>query len=400
MKKIYTHLIACIIFLSFLLFCFQKVEAQCPYGVTPGQVAYDTTIATPAGINTLLVKFPQSDPLDGLLTCLRLCITITGVVDSVSVENNSASPQTADVYYIRTDQITGPGLSAPLTNSINYHYGPYALSGTNGVLGSGPDFTSISRDTLLNAVTNCSTITNSDSLFQFYGNDSVTYLYNITAFTNVACTGGNYNSSVATSALVRFRFEYCTCPGIVLPLNISNFTIEKVTENKVLLNWSEIQTAENSEYHYEVEMSRDGVHFTSQGTVNASNEFGFPYQFPFTSYDQNDVQHYFRIKQVYNTGYSRFSDIRTVTLKNPYSAKLILYPNPSNGIVGIKFADIQNEKKIIEVFNSQAQKIMSKEIVVSGSYYQLTAPLQKGMYWIRVTDVTSRLFSVNQLFIK
>jgi len=125
-------------------------SAQCPYGFPPGTTAYDTTIATPAGINTLFVKFPQADPYAGMVTCLRLCITITGVVDSVSVENNSASAQTANVYYIRTDQITGPGLSGPLTNSASHTYGPYALAATNGILGSGPDFVAISRDTVLN----------------------------------------------------------------------------------------------------------------------------------------------------------------------------------------------------------------------------------------------------------
>ena len=202
------------------LFFHHTALAQCPFGVTPGSTMYDTTINTPPGINTLQVKFPQADPMVGMVTCLRLCISITGVVDSVSVENNSASAQTADVYYIRTDQITGPGLSAPLTNSINHHYGPYPLGPTNGVLGSGPDFIAISQDTLLNAVTVCQTINNMDSLLQFYGHDSVTYTYNIMAFTNVTCTGGNYNSTVATSAIVRFHFEYCTCPGYILPLQL------------------------------------------------------------------------------------------------------------------------------------------------------------------------------------
>ncbi len=400
MKNIYFRNFLLLMFLLIQLLSNQKAKAQCPYGITPGQVSYDTTIITPAGINTLLVKFPQANPFDGLLTCLRLCITITGVVDSVSVENNSASPQTADVYYIRTDQINGPGLSGPLTNSINYHYGPFALGATNGVLGSGPDFTSISKDTLLNAVTNCTTITNADSLFQFYGQDSVTYLYNITAFTNVTCTGGNYNSSVSTSALVRFRFEYCTCPGLILPLGISDFKIERIAENRASLIWNEIQTAENSAFHYEVEMSRDGKNFTSQGILNAGNPINTPYRFIFSSNLKASIEYYFRIRQVFANGYSRFSEIRRITLKNSQTSPFILYPNPSNSVVGIKFDNIQSEKKVVEIFNSQAQKVISKEIVVSGSFYQLATPLQKGMYWIRVRDVATGLSSVNQLFIK
>jgi hypothetical protein len=386
--------------ISMQLISHHTIFAQCPYGITPGLVAYDTTIATPPGINTLQVKFPQADPYDGLLTCLRLCISITGVVDSVSVENNSASPQTADIYYIRTDQITGPGLSAPLTNSINYHYGPYALGPTNGILGSGPDFISISKDTLLNAVTNCAVITNPDSLYQFYGHDSVTYLYNITAFTNVSCTGGNYNSTVATSALVRFRFEYCTCPGLILPLNAHNFRVDKTAENKATLSWNDEEQTEGPDYHYEIEMSRDGTHFSSIGRTNSSGTSGQPFRFPYQAGRQQNGVYYFRIRQVYSNGYSRFSEIRTVTLKNSYSTEFKLFPNPSNGIIGIKFDNIQDEKLVLEIFNTQAQKVVNREIEVSGSFYQLAAPLPKGMYWLRVSDITGHLFSVNQLFIK
>ncbi len=400
MKNIYFRFLSGCMFIIIQLISHQQTNAQCPYDIVPGQVAYDTTIATPPGINTLYVKFPQADPFDGLLTCLRICITITGVVDSVSVENNSASPQTADVYYIRTDQITGPGLSAPLTNSTNYHYGPFALGASTAPLGAGPDFVSISKDTVLNAVTRCATINNSDSLFQFYGHDSVTYLYNITAFTNVTCTGGNYNSTVATSALVRFRFEYCTCPGLILPLNVTNFRIQKETENKASLKWDETRNTENPDYHYEVEMSRDGIHFESQGTVNELHAPAIPYQFPYTTQEQNNGLYYFRIRQVYATGYSRFSEIRTVTLKNSSTSKFILYPNPSKGIVGIKFDNIQNENLLLEIFNTQAQKVVAKEIVVNGSLYQLAAPLQNGMYWLRVTDPASKRYSINQLFIK
>jgi len=37
---------------------------------------------------------------------------------------------------------------------------------------------------------------------------------------------------------------------------------------------------------------------------------------------------------------------------------------------------------------------------VTGSSYQQVATLQSGIYWLRLTDVTSQLSSVNQLFIK
>lgn len=384
----------------FLLVFFSPVtRAQCPFGIPSGVTAYDTTINTPPGINTLQVKFPQADPMVGMVTCLRICVSITGVVDSVSVENNSASPQTADIYYIRTDQISGPGLSSPLTNSITHHYGPYALGPTNGTLGSGPDFFAISKDTLLNAVTVCRTVTNMDSLMQFYGHDSVTYNYNITAFTNVTCTGGNYNSTVATSAIVRFRFEYCTCPGYVLPLQLRNFQANKMADNKAKLSWSGFNDP-TANYHYETEVSRDGNQFTPAGRVEKNAGVNDLYQFIYTTGQQESGLFYFRIKQVYANGYSRFSDIRQVTLKNSTKPEFFISPNPSNGIVGIKFDNYRGGKLRMEVFSAVGQKMMQQEIQPVGSAYYQVGTLQKGMYWIKLTDMITDLSSINQLLIK
>ncbi len=399
MKHSYPRLFIAGGFFVMQLFFSHAAISQCPFGITPGTTAYDTTINTPAGINTLQVKIPQADPFAGMLTCLRVCVSITGVVDSVSVENNSASPQTADVFYIRTDQITGPGLTSPLTNSINYHYGPYALGATNGVLGSGPDFVSISKDTILNAVTVCQTITHRDSLFQFYGHDSITYTYNITAFTNVSCTGGNYNSTVATSAIVRFHFEYCTCPGLVLALNVHNFEVTKIAGNKAKLRWSGFNDP-GASYRYVTEISRDGMHFTDIGTVEKNAALNDWYDFVYTTRQHESGMFYFRVKQIYANGYTRFSEVRQLALQNSTIPKFFITPNPSNGIVGIKFDNNGSGKMKLEIFNAQGQRAVEKEIVVSGSSYQQVAALQSGVYWVKITDVNSHLSCVNQLFIK
>src|SRR5690606_6851544 len=93
-------------FITVLLLCIMlilnvKTSAQCPDGHPGGSTAFDTTIATPAGITNRIVKFPQFDPSHGMVSCVRLCISITAVVDTMYVENTSASNQTAYVDYIR-----------------------------------------------------------------------------------------------------------------------------------------------------------------------------------------------------------------------------------------------------------------------------------------------------------
>jgi hypothetical protein len=399
MRPIYARLFSVTVPFLFFLLSARPVFAQCVGGGPSGQTAYDTTIATPEGINTMQISFPKFNPLNGMVTCVKLCISITGVVDSVSVENNSASPQTANVYYIRTDQITGPGLVTPLSNSINYHYGPYALGGTDGVLGSGPDFVSISHDTLLNKVSVCRTLNDSTTLAQFYGTDSVTYTYNISAFTSITCTGGNYNSSISTSAFVNFHFEYCTCPPAVLPLNISQFNVTRIAADKAELNWSGFDDQSGS-YHYEAQVSRDGRNFTTIGTVAINTTNTDPYRLVYRAVDGQSGTYFFRIKQVYSNGYTRFSTIRQVELKNSDFPSFSLYPNPSSGVVGIKFDNVKDGHFKIQIYNTQGQLMVTKEVVVSGGSYVQVATLENGVYWLRLTDTNSQSSCVNQLLIK
>jgi hypothetical protein len=399
MKHVYFRFFSVTILLLFLVTYSHLSYAPCPGGQLGGQTAYDTTIATPEGINIMQIKFPQFDPTTGMVTCVRLCVTITGIVDSVSVENNSASPQTANVFYNRTDQITGPGLVSPLSNTISYHYGPYSLGATDGVTGSGPDFISISHDTVLNAVSVCRTLNDSTVLSQFYGTDSVTYTYNISAFTSITCTGGNYNSSISTSAFVNFHFEYCTCPPTVLPVNIRQFNVTKLTPDKAELKWSGYDDPLYN-YHYEAQMSRDGHNFVNIGSLlmNATNNDS--YRLVYTATNGETGVYFFRIKQVYSNGYTRFSNIREVTLESSDSPKFTIYPNPSSGIVGIKFDNNYTGHFNIQIYNTQGQLMVKKDIVVSGSSYVQVATMESGVYWLRLTEAKSQTSCVNQLLIK
>ncbi|HMG67877.1 MAG TPA: choice-of-anchor E domain-containing protein [Chitinophagaceae bacterium] len=379
-----------------LFFAKTTINAQCPNGLPSGGTAYDTTILTPSGITTMHLMFPKFNPDSGLVTCVKLCVTITGVIDSVSVENNSSSVQPTDIYYIRTDNITGPGLLTPINNSINQHYGTYSLAATDGVPGAGPDFVSISHDTVLNAVQKCITISDSTTIADFYGLDSVTYLYDISAFTNIS-SGGSYNSFIATSAFVNFKFSYCTCPSSVLPLTIRSFDVKKTSTDKAELTWTGYDNPDDN-YHYEMEMSRNGSNFTTIGKQPKVVFESSGYKFLYAAKNGNGT-YFFRVKQVYSNGYSRFTDIKSVELENTNNPKINIYPNPSNGVVGIKFVNTNAGKFLVNISNTQGQTVFSNEIEASGGLMYITT-LQKGMYWVRLIDVTSHLSCVNQLLIK
>lgn len=401
MKYNYTRLFYSLSFFFIILFINNtRATAQCPVGYPPGSTAFDTTIAFPTGTTSIPVKFPQFNPQDGMVTCVRLCVTITGIIDTLAMQNYAASSQTATFVYTRNDQITGPGISTPLSNSANLTYGPPGniLTAYDGIPGAGSDFYSLAHDTILNEVL-CRTISDSTTIVQFYGLDSVTYNYDINVTTNASISGGSSSTLVLTSALVNFHFEYCTCPGVTLPINIRNFSVNKISDNTAELKWDSFDDPETG-YRYEVELSNDGRIFSSIGQV-AKNVAGGSnvYKFLYTA-SINPGIYFFRIKQVYTNDYSRLSDIRTVDLKKSVSNGFHIYPHPSNGIIGIKFDDNENGKKIVEVYNTQGQKLMQKELVVTGLSYHQIGTLKQGTYWLRLTDIKGRQSRINQLFVK
>jgi len=226
----------CTLFIVAFQVCFSRLY-QYPNGQPAGGTAYDITILLPAGLVSKEVKFPQFDPQSGMVTCVRLCLTIKGISDTVALENYSSSAQNGSYTNDRTDQVTGPGIGTPLSSTANLSFGPFPLTAYDGAAGSGSDFYSKGRDTVLIEVL-CANISDSVTIAQFDGTDSVSYDYDVNTSAIGIVPGDSISTLVLSSALVNFRFEYCTCPATAVTLNIYDFNFNKLTENRVNLKWS------------------------------------------------------------------------------------------------------------------------------------------------------------------
>lgn len=396
MKKIYILFLIKCFFIILILFS-HKSFAQCLTGYVPTGKAFDTTVTTGSGNYETFFKFPKFHPDSGMVTCVKLTMSITGN-NSMFLENHVSSPTGYNVSYNRKDTISGQGLSSPLTQQITKGYGPYNLAATDGVAFSGPDFVNTGTDVVLNNYSVSRTITDVNEIQNFYGLDSITYRYVIKAAATVAGSG-DYLFSVSTTGFVNYKLEYCYCPPYVLPLGLKDFEVLKTGSNTAKLNWQ--SETDTTNFYYEVQMSRDGKNFTASGIVQKTTGIINPsYHFQYTIQNQEYGRYYFRIKQRYPNGYVRFSAIKSVDYENSFLSKVSLYPNPSAGIVGIKFVNISAGKLSVRISNIQGQVIVSKEFDVSGTDYKQIATLQRGMYWLKIMDVTSKESFVNQLLIK
>jgi len=215
----------------------------------------------------------------------------------------------------------------------------------------------------------------------------------------VAATQFNFPKFDPQTTMVTCVNLCVTITGIIDSVAMENLSnVRKLTANEAEIPWSAFDNP-NAAYHYEIEMSRNGNNFASIGTQSKIEFEATGYKFLYKAADGSG-NYYFRVKQVYSSGYVRFTDIKSTELENTDKPKINIFPNPSNGVVGIKFANISSGKFLIQISNTQGQTVFSKEEEIFGEGVGYITALQRGMYWLRLIDVTSHLSCVNQLLIK
>lgn len=400
MKHLYSRVYKILMLFVLVLLLTKRGYSQCPHGYVPDVTAFDTTISFSNGTHNSTIKFPAFDPEVGMVTCVKLTMRVVSTLNWFRVENEDGTTNTAEVKFTRDDEITGPGLSSPLDNHEVNSFGPYTLAPSDGVTQSGPDYKQVGPLTIFDK-TKTVTITDAGTIMQFYGNvgDSITYNYSALGVTQNNTTG-NYSNSLNASGFVHYRLEFCYCPAAILPLNVRAFNVNKLTAAKVELKWTGFDDPDQN-YYYVAEVSRNAYGFSPIGTLQKNEEgLGNPYSLNYEATNGETGDFYFRIKQVYSNGYVRYSNIQHIKLESSDSPKFYIYPNPSNGIVGIKFDNSLSGQFDILIYNTQGQMIVKKDFVANGSSYLEIARLNPGVYWLKLTNKKSQTSSVNQLLIK
>lgn len=393
MKKHYTQLF--FLSLAFLLFAGRSQGlAQCIGGGTPGITAYDTTIRFPSGTTNKQIKFPKFDAQTGMVTCVRMIVTMTAIIDTTSFENLLSSPYNVTRSYSRNDAMTGPGLTPSLSNNFSGTR-TFPLGANDGVPNAGADFYSSAKDTIMRQQMT-RTLTDSASVSSFYGTDSVVYDYNINVVTNVSGSG-DIASYMRTSTLVNFRFEYCTCPLAALPVGLKNFTATRQGTSSALLRWE--AEAGNDRYFYVVETSTDGRRFNKATTLNKQSDGSSVYQYGHALSRSQGGRIYYRIRQQWLDGYYRYSEVRWLDFASTSLSAVSLYPNPSTGAVGVKFVAARAGTYKIEISNAGGQVVTRNEVQVAETDLKRLDALQKGVYYIKITEVATGIHTVQQLVV-
>ena len=175
--------------------------------------------------------------------------------------------------------------------------------------------------------------------------------------------------------------------ALPVPVKLSSFTATLNSNKKAELHWT--TAVEMNTAHFEIERSLDGIQFSSQGIVLASNNSNSDRNYRFTEELglMSAGMVWYRIRSVDQDGKTMVSGTRMIRISgnNDKAARLSLYPNPAIQALSITIpANWQNKVLTYEIVtiagqvvnrvqrkNSSQTETLNIQSVAAGNYFVL-----------------------------
>lgn len=368
-----------------------QLHAQCSASLK--NISY-SNVLNGTGNNSWGFLFPQFNPSQGTLVAITIKATIS-VGYSFNLENNSAVSAVYNVSINRRDSISSSNLSSPLNNINTQNFGPYNLSASDGMAGSGLDFASQGKTMLLNNyVINDSIISN---VVPFIGTNHTVFNYNPATIASVS-GGAGYSFTSSANDTMHFLLTYYYCNAIVLSTTLTDFIAAKESDKTIKLSWT--TQNELADRIYVIQKSYDGINFGEMDSIKSlvektSSDYSDNYFI--SASDKNKI--YFRLKIIDENGDINYSEIRAVDLdeNNP---GIYLYPNPSNSFININFNGASGNWQT-DIFADNGQLIQRNYFAnASSAHINFISKPASGVYFIRAFNADSQKNYVESFIIK
>ncbi len=174
-----------------------------------------------------------------------------------------------------------------------------------------------------------------------------------------------------------------TCNGIVLPIEMSSFTVELKNELYTEINWS-TASENNNAYFRVMKLSEGNSNWKEIETVDGSGTTSETMYY--RSVDKN-VQMgvtYYRLIQVDNDGKENYSDVLSINRSNS-GPEIVLYPNPASQNEQIVLNNLKKTEGNISVYDLNGNLIYNEEKSSNADFHVIsTDKISSGIYSIRV----------------
>ncbi len=184
------------------------------------------------------------------------------------------------------------------------------------------------------------------------------------------------SQSVQVNNVTSFGPWAITTSSSPLPIVMLTFTA-KAKDNKVICDW--VTATEKDNDYFNVERSKDGVHFYAVGLVDGAGNSNVPHAYAFT--DDNPLQgiSYYRIKQTDYNGAFSYSVVRQVNIGNGKNFSIEVFPNPVVDFVNV----VSGEKENVQITVTDVTGKVIKQINVHEQQMQIDfRNLTAGIYFI------------------
>lgn len=318
--------------------------------------SYDT-IFTGSGnaVNTL--TFPRFNISKGTLMEVQITTAVT-LHYSFQLENRElVTINNYRVRVTRDDETTSPSLLSSLFTSQTRNYGPYLLTATDGVTGSGTDYLYRPPFDVLNNYSNTASVFNTAD---FMGMGTVSFDHYSTTYSAVLGSV-NYTFNATATDSVYFRITYIFCPSWFLAADLLYFKASPETNGRAALKW---ETAnEEAGRRYEVQASTDGRNYRTIETLHARPDAlqrGLYIHYVNLDTYRNNRVVIFRIRQIEKDGIIKLSPLQALNLQLATVSGMRLYPNPASGFTQV-FTGVTTANWQVELYSLQGQLLYRKQ---------------------------------------
>jgi hypothetical protein len=203
--------------------------------------------------------------------------------------------------------------------------------------------------------------------------------------TSGSCTGATSGSITTSTSVLSFSpFTFGSLSGDANPLPIELISFTSECENGAAqLNWSTASESNND--YFTIERSGNGADWEFVDNVNGAGNSNSVINYLYKVMDQNNEMKYYRLKQTDFNGNYIYSE--EISSKNCSLATidLVVYPNPSSGLINIKAINLTEEISTIDLFNIYGEKIYSESMIGNSSEIDLSHE-PKGVYSVRLNS--------------